>query len=332
MMRQRSYVPHSALSAQRPWAALIDDDNEAPMTSSTEPTPTFVPAEAVLSTGRFVVEPARTMQAAGYPWEHEIRVALPVSYADSDKTYPVLWLTDNVLETALSLLGPLELIIVSIGADRKAGGRGSPRRAYDFYPREDILPRDPYGDFLRRHTADHRTKHLGGGAARFLEFLVDEVRPALAADYRMEADDHALEGYSAGGWFVMYALFTRPGAFAKYIAGAPALYFSNDLIWEIEEQFAATHDDLPAQLFLGAGDGEMTADFWLGCLSSMARMVETLSLRRYPSLDMTAKIFPGESHMTGLPFVISNAVQSLWGGRILNPALALLPPEEPEAS
>jgi hypothetical protein len=41
----------------------------------------------------------------------------------------------------------------------------------------------------------------------------------------------------------------------------------------------------------------------------MARLVEILSLRQYPSLHMTAKIFPSENHGTMLP------IQFAWGLR-----------------
>src|SRR5262245_33888718 len=41
------------------------------------------------------IEPSRRMQASGYPWEHEIQIALPPSYGKSDRKYPVLWVTDG---------------------------------------------------------------------------------------------------------------------------------------------------------------------------------------------------------------------------------------------
>src|SRR5262249_28847537 len=161
--------------------------------------------------------------------------------------------------------------IVSVGASLAAGDDSMRRRGYDFYAGEDLKPPGLYGEHMEAEVLRERKARgihdRGGGARQFLDFLVDEVRPALAAEYRMRSDDQALEGASAGGWFVMYALFTRPGAFAKYIAGAPSLYYNQDLIWEIEEQFAATHDDLPAQLFFGIGDQEMTVDHHIGCFS-----------------------------------------------------------------
>ena len=50
-----------------------------------------------------------------------------------------------------------------------------------------------------------------------------------------------------------------------------------------------------------------------GCVSSMARLVERLTMRAYPSLRMTAKIFPGERHATAMHSALS------WGVRTLFP-------------
>lgn len=286
------------------------------MTGRWPATPPYVPAEATLKSGWFTVEPTRMMQAEGYPFEHEIRVALPQSYADSTHSYPVLWVTDNALELALSVIGVVELILVGIGPSQAAGG--FIRRAYDFYPYEDFSPLGPAVEAARkRDNTPLPSAYRGGGAPRFLDFLIDDVRPALAADYRMDPDDHALEGFSAGGWFAVYALLMRPGAFAKFIAGAPSLYFCQDLIWKIEEEYAAAHDDLPGKLFFGIGDGEMTVDAHIGCFSSMAKMVERLTFRNYPSLELTAKIFPGETHTTGRAPAISNGVRVLWGDSLI---------------
>src|SRR5690348_16687044 len=142
------------------------------MTSERESTQVFTPEEAVLRSGHFTGEPARTMQTDGYPWEHEIRVALPRSYANSTRAYPVLWLTDNILEIALAtIVEPLELILVSVGATRS--GAGEIRRAYDFYAQDDLSRSGPIGDWVRElHIARGLPRPAGGGAARFLDFLV----------------------------------------------------------------------------------------------------------------------------------------------------------------
>jgi uncharacterized protein len=280
------------------------------------------PSEVTLRSPFFSVQPSRTMRALGFGWEHEIRVALPFSYALTDWAYPVLWILDNQLEHALTVLAGSDLILVSVGAGGVPVREFGVRRAYDFAPTPDLSFTGAGGDYSRRETERLMPELLrsgaGGGAARFLDFLVDTVRPALAAEYRMDPGDHGLFGFSAGGAFVGYAIFSRPDAFTRYICGSPALNTGNFHIFELEERYAAAHSDLPAHVFFGAGEAEMS-EYLLsgqGIVSSMARMVETLSIRGYPSLRMQARIFPGESHDTVLPYMLSWGVRSVWGDAV----------------
>jgi predicted alpha/beta superfamily hydrolase len=268
---------------------------------------------AVLHSYGFSLEPPITMRPDGYPSEMELRVALPRTYGESDRDFPVLWVTDNDLEAALPMMGDREIIAVGVGAPRIGPGYHI-RRTYDFYPEPDILPREPFRGLIERNISADDPALVGGGAAAFLKFLIDDAREVLSSRYRMDPDDHAIEGFSAGGFFVVYALFSRPGAFAKYVASAPALYWSNDLIWQLEAAHAETHDDLKGALFLGTGEGEMTGpDSVIGCFSSMARLAEILTARSYPSFGLNVRGFAGETHTTVRPLVIGSAMRTLWG-------------------
>jgi predicted alpha/beta superfamily hydrolase len=274
----------------------------------------------------FFVEPARVMHAPGYVWGHEVRVALPASYRHTTFDYPVLWISDNALETALPELEGLEVIVVSIGSPTDSSDYTfCRRRIYDFYPREDFYPPGPPGDFMRerdRVNCFPERPFQGGGAPAFLEFLVGDVRQALGSEYRMDPLDHCLEGYSAGGWFVLYALFSRSQAFTRYVAGSPALYFCNNMLFDIEAEYAATHDDLRGELFLGVGGRELTDDHVLGCFSSTAKMVETLLFRGYRSLHVSARIFPDEAHATTRAPTVGWGVRAAWGERLHQPSAA----------
>jgi hypothetical protein len=153
-----------------------------------------------------------------------------------------------------------------------------------------------------------------GGAPKFLDFLVDEVRPALAAAYRMDAHDHCLFGVSGGGMFVGYAIFARPDAFAKFICGSPVLDGGNYMIFDMEEEYAAAHDDFPARIFFAAGEEEIDH---LGhaawdIVGSMSRLAQTLLLRQYPSLRLKTCFFPGEGHNSVIPFTMSRGIRWLW--------------------
>jgi uncharacterized protein len=190
------------------------------------------------------------MHAVGYPWPHEVRVALPASYASSTSSFPVLWLTDNALETAIPILGKAELILVGVGAGQVSLAEFGRRRMYDFYPSEDVYPPGEAGAEVRRLVGslgiDSATR--GGGASAFLNFLVDDIRQTLASEYRMDSGDHGLLGFSRGCAFLAYALFARPGAFPKYIGGSGGLYFGSNTLFDMERLYAANHDDL-ARMF-----------------------------------------------------------------------------------
>ena len=184
-------------------------------------------------------------------------MALPFSYTYTDKRYPVLWVMDNDIEASIPVLAGGDLILVGVGAPPIEWREWGMRRAYDFTPTEELFFGGPGGDYLRQETAKLRPEFLqagaAGGAARFLEFLVEDVRPLLASEYRMDPLDHGLFGFSQGGTFVGYTLFTRPGAFARYICGSPALNSSNHRIFELEQEYAAKNADLPVSVFFGAG-------------------------------------------------------------------------------
>jgi predicted alpha/beta superfamily hydrolase len=267
------------------------------------------------------VEPPRLRRAGGIDHDHEIRVALPPSYDDTDRRFPVLWVTDGRFERTVPALDSLymadavpELIVVSVGAPETASrAEYRRRRTFDFTPTEDTTFDAPGGRWLSDHSAGDQELRPGG-AGRFLDFLVDDVRPELEREYRMDPGDHALIGFSGGGLFVGYALFARPGAFRRYVCGSPSLNTGNYRVFAMEEEYAAAHDDLDARIFLGAGADEVTEEVIAayGCVSSMIRLAETLRIRNYPSLRMSVRIFPGQIHGTVWPYLLAEGVRAIY--------------------
>jgi len=268
------------------------------------------------------IEPAMAMRAAAFDWDHEIQVALPASYgALPDKRYPVLWVTDGpfLLHLTIGLLNALvigglapEMIVVGVGCSSEAGvaefGR---RRAIEFAPPgRSILFDGPGGEYFRKLGVPE------GGPQKaddFLAFLVDEVRPRLERTYRM-SPDHGLLGHSGGGMFASYALFARPGAFGRYIIGSPSSNAVDRAAFRLEADYAATHTDLKAEVFFGAGEreiGKLSLAAW-GIVSAPVLMAETLVLRQYPSLKVTTRIFPGKDHSSVIADVIGEGIRAVW--------------------
>jgi len=271
-------------------------------------------------------EPPRSMRADGYEWEHEIQVALPATYGSSDQSYPVLWVTDGstIFHTAaevahllaMSGLAP-EMIVVGVGCAASTNmvefGR---RRLFEFIPTPSLAHEGPGARHVEALVSSLGVPVRGGGARQFLEFLVRDVRAAVAAEYRTRDSDHTLFGHSAGGVFVGYALLTQPEAFTSFICGSPAFNVGDFEVFNLEEQYAASHDDLPASVFFAAGETELSDSAGLWLTASMLRLAETLSSREYPSLEVTSRVFPGESHVTTIVPLLSWGLRTVRAGRL----------------
>jgi predicted alpha/beta superfamily hydrolase len=254
-----------------------------------------------------------------------VTVALPASYSvQPAKKFPVLWVPDAplVMRTIVGLLDVLvlgnlapEMIVVGVGSPAEEGLAGIGRRVMDFSPPgEGYAPPGLPGE---RWSALAPLPEFPHKAKDFLNLLVDELRPRLAADYRFSGE-HALFGHSAGGMFAAYSLFTRPGAFPKMIIGSPYLDGVSGAVFKAESDYAELHDDLDAEVFLAAGEMEAEEYFVAisGNLESTARLSRTLTARHYPSLMLSTRVFAGKNHYTVLPDVIVSGISYLWRDEI----------------
>ena len=103
-----------------------------------------------------------------------------------------------------------------------------------------------------------------GGADAFTDFLVNELRPALAATYRINPARHTLAGHSLGGYYVLHALATRPQAFQRYVSISPAVWWDDSRI----VQDLASLDPGQAQVMLA-----MASEEWPGWAPGSAEML-----------------------------------------------------------
>ena len=128
---------------------------------------------------------------------YRVFVALPSSYSNSDKRYPVMYTLDAnasfamITETYRLLrvdANTPELILVGIGYDVAGAARRS-RRSMDLTP--------------TRLAGDPNT----GGSQEFLRFVAETLIPFVDSTYRTLPQDRAIHGHSLGGLFALYALF-----------------------------------------------------------------------------------------------------------------------------
>jgi predicted alpha/beta superfamily hydrolase len=216
---------------------------------------------------------------------------------------------DNFLEPARAALfgaGLLnttpEMIVVAVGSPAATSvAEFQRRRTYDFIPAKGLMGPDFAG----------LPEDAMGGAPGFRDFLVNQLRPLLAREYRMDPNDHAIAGHSGGAQFALYVLFNQPESFSRYLVSSPAA----SRPWlDMEEKWFREHKDLKARVFLSAGEAEANHPLWAAAqiVSTVALMSERLTSRKYPSLSLDVRIFPGEDHLTVIPVAYAHGIRYLW--------------------
>jgi predicted alpha/beta superfamily hydrolase len=177
------------------------------------------------------------------------------------------------------------------------------RRMYDFSPDVDEWQ-------LQQLNESPMTsiEAKGGGGPLFIRFMTEELWPWIESNYNV-TDDRTYVGDSMGGLFGCYTLFNHHGFFKRYIIGSPWICWNNPLVFDYEAQYAATHDDLDAVVYIAAGGAEhvmspafdpsATAIFDVADTEAHTRRIgELLAGRKYPSLTLKTMIWDEETHFT----------------------------------
>jgi predicted alpha/beta superfamily hydrolase len=251
---------------------------------------------------------------------YRLHISLPVTYANSDRTYPVVYLADGnglfplVRSIADGLSAGLEipwLIVVGIGYDTD--------RSMDWerYRERDLLPTDASATDASRRQAFTRTGIRRGQAGPFLRFIRQELKPFINANYRTNPDDSTYMGTSYGGLFGLYVLFHHPDTFNRYVIGSPAIHHDNRVTLRYESHYAADHDDLPVRVFMSAGAREEVDDPLIEpsfqFVTNMKRLAKTLRERRYPGLQLTTHVFEDETHGSVVPATFCRGLRVVLG-------------------
>lgn len=223
----------------------------------------------------------RTLFCSAVNREYHLSVILPYGYENSDQTYPVIYLLDADLYTGMaSALTQLNhwfskapnAIVVGISYGMETNDEWVALRELDFN-----VPEIP--DAPPNSVANH-----------FLDALTEEMIPFIESNYRTKPNDRCLYGYSASGFFVLYALFHRPDAFQRYISGSGGLFLGVPYLLQHGEHLAAHDPSNPIQLYLSVGELEDNQ------FPYFDQLLDFLKRGNYPNLTVTQEIYPNEGH------------------------------------
>jgi hypothetical protein len=131
-----------------------------------------------------------------------------------------------------------------------------------------------------------------GGAHHFLQFIHNALMPWIEAEYRVDAGDRTLMGFSWAGEFALYALFHQPRLFQRYVVVSPDLPYGNGFILNAEQKYAEHHDNLPICLYLAYGEPEIN-DYERPFLE---RFLDALKGRSYADFTLTYEVIPKYTH------------------------------------
>lgn len=239
----------------------------------------------------------RRLASSRTGYEYRLHIALPAGYADTEKTYPTLYVLDPHLTfgmstelTRLLAFGNELPQLICIGI-----GFSGPERDIESFQVRDYVPKAQVDN------------PRSGGAENFLRFIREDLTPFLTAEYRVDPKDSCFSGYSLAGSFGLYTLFHQPDTFQRYITSSPWMDPDDLQVFSFETEYATTHSDLTAQVFIGAGSRE--PEF---VVANIQKLEKSLRNRNYPNLRLETHIFEDDSHLSVLPQSISRGLQTVY--------------------
>jgi hypothetical protein len=222
----------------------------------------------------------------------------------SDAPLPVVYVTDASFSfgAVTQMVGLLQLgmelpqmVVVGIGYP----GSSSPMDIMGLRFREMCpTPAVEFLENLRKTTPAAATFPADvkpGGATAFLNFINDELKPAIEAKYNIDRNDQTHAGMSLGGLFALHGLFTQPKSFQRVIALSPSIWWDNRQILGAEAELASAARDLPVNLFLSMGALEEQAAPIARMVSNLYELDAVLRTRKYPNLRLAMEVFPQSS-------------------------------------
>ena len=220
-------------------------------------------------------------------------VSIPDDYYSNEKKYPVFYVLDG--DVAFGMASSIarylqigdnipELIIVGIGYGGLDKAAGEKRRR-DYRPTQT------------------------GGAENFLNFLNEQLIPYIDSKYRTIPDDRIVNGYYIGGLFALYALFSKPETFNRYIIGSPSLTWDNYSIYNYEENSPDKIGEMKLSVFISVGSEESDEKYF----NPIDKMVTQIQERNYSGVKLEAKVFDGSTHLMGPPESLTHGLLSVFG-------------------
>ncbi len=210
--------------------------------------------------------------------EFLIKVLLPSNYYDSNKKYPVLYLTDAdfyfgfASDMAYHMeLNSQEFILVGIGYGSKE--KGWVKRGYDLH-------------------GDNFNKENVPGYALFQSFFKEELFPYIESKYRAERTNRTFFGWSSGFSFACHTLYEQRLLFDNYIIGGGRRFpkdWAEELRLNERANLRQEKTDRPISIYVGHPEFDGPKDEFINSIQSLEE-------QNFADLFIKWEIFEGKDH------------------------------------
>lgn len=193
--------------------------------------------ESSYATEQVVLAQTKIVKSTVLGEQRTIHISLPRGYDDSGKTrYPVIYTLD----------GNHHLRMVSGTVDwLSTRARKIPSSIVVAIPNV-----DRFRDMTPTQAKNNTRK--GAGAAKFLQFISDELIPYVDKNYPTR-DVRVLSGHSLAGQFTLYALLEKPTLFNGYIAHSPWVRYDDMALIKRAKKVLPTFQNIDRFVFMSIG-------------------------------------------------------------------------------
>lgn len=213
-----------------------------------------------------------------------IWIYLPPDYSVTGKSYPVLYMHDgqNIFDAETSFAGEWEvdetldelysqsfMVPIVIGIDNGGGER------------------------IDEYTPWSNAEYGGGDGKKYVEFIVETLKPYVDNNYRTLADreNTAIMGSSLGGLISHYAALKYQDVFSKAGLFSPSYWFS-DSVWIFTDNNPRQYNMRIYQM-IGGNEGGQNID-------NLSVMEDHLLNNGFDANELYKKVIPNGSHNEAL--------------------------------
>ena len=179
------------------------------------------------------------------------------------------------------------------------------------YPTDDVgvTATRRWSDFTPTVSSDPKEKRKTGGCDDFLRVIDEEVKPFLAARYRIDATRQALWGHSIAGLAVLRALFLRTNSFSTFLISSPSIWWEEQVVLRDEAAFVKKMSEAGAPVrvlvssageeqYRGADEKRLTEAARFRMIDNASELATRLGRINPERVMVTRYLLDGETHIS----------------------------------